>query len=258
MARMTMRKPLWPDLGWKFVAAAGLAVVIALICTFNSTALAQSAVPGVLRLAEFVRPGGRGARLDGVHGGGAVRIAPDGGRRRTGRISRRGLPHRPARGIRRGPHLHVPSAGQRGARRVDGPHHAARDRRLPVEPRHLLDHRQPAHPARFRGLPDPSRSPGCARDAGRQCHMGAVSRHLRRHGRPGMVPTALPALRAIAPVALVHLALSFPVQRRILRRYPRCSRRCICAGRRSGWRTTSPSTARSPPSRSWRKCTPRR
>ena len=28
-------------------------------------------------------------------------------------------------------------------------------------------------------------------------------------------------LRAIAPVALVHLALSFPVQRRILRRYPR-------------------------------------
>jgi signal transduction histidine kinase len=40
------RKQLWPDLGWKFVAAAGVALAIALTCTFNSLLWINRPFPG--------------------------------------------------------------------------------------------------------------------------------------------------------------------------------------------------------------------
>src|SRR4029453_337712 len=40
------RKPLWPDTGWKFVAAAAAAVTIIVICTFNSLLWINRPFPG--------------------------------------------------------------------------------------------------------------------------------------------------------------------------------------------------------------------
>ena len=209
--RMT-RKPLWPHIGWKFVAAAGGGGDHRADLHLQLPAVDQPALPGILRLAEPVRAGGRRAGVDRLPGRRAVRVAP-------GHASTTSRPSRPRtstgairqEGSGGGHHLHV---------RV---------------PRHAASRSSSSSRPCVSAIDDYLWSLGSYLVIGSLLTLLGFAVYLIRPDRPGaramLVASAIwglylvtsadmigPAwfqplylmLRAIAPVALVHLALSFP------------------------------------------------
>jgi len=213
------RKPLWPNLGWKFVAAATVAVAIALICTFNSLLWLNRPFPGFFVWPNLFVP--------------AVG-APDW----TGYVA--GVPYESRL-------TEVDEEPVQSAEdvyrliRYEGPEE---DLTYTFESPDGGAQVQLTVPTMRLGVDDYLWSLGTYLVIGSMLTLLGFAVYLIRPDRPGaramLVASAIwglylvtsadmvgPAwfqplylmLRAIAPVALVHLALSFPVQRRVLRRH---------------------------------------
>ncbi len=213
------RKPLWPDTGWKFVAAVGAAVTIIVICTFNSLLWINRPFPGFFLWQNLFVP-------------------PVGGPAWTGYDA--GVPYESRLNSVDDEPAESADDVYRGIRH-EGPEEditytfAAPDTGAQVE---LVI------PTMRLGVDSYLWSLGSYIVIGTLLTLLGFAVYLIRPDRPGaramLVASAIwglylvtsadmvgPAwfqplylmLRAVAPVALVHLALSFPVQRRILRRH---------------------------------------
>jgi signal transduction histidine kinase len=213
------RRPLWPHLGWKYVAAAGAAVTVILVCTFNSMLWISRPFPGFFLWPNLFVPAVGGPGWTGYEAGvpyesrltyiddEAVTSAND-----VYRITRQEGPEEDLTYTFESPDAHEE-----------------------VE----LD-----IPTMRLGVDDYLWSLGSYLVIGSLLTLLGFAVYLIRPDRPGaramLVASAIwglylvtsadmigPAwfqplyllLRAIAPVALIHLALSFPVQRGVLRRH---------------------------------------
>lgn len=212
---------MWPALGWKFVAAAGLAVAIALICTFNSLLWLNRPFPGFFVWPNLFVP--------------AVG-APDW----TGYTA--GVPY----------DSRLTAVDDEPIESADDVYRAIRLEGAEEDITYTFqspDSGQSVNltvPTMRLGVGDYLWSLGTYLIIGSLLTLLGFAVYLIRPDRQGaramLVASAIwglylvtsadmvgPAwfqplyliLRASAPVALVHLALSFPVQRRVLRRHPR-------------------------------------
>src|SRR5262245_50460934 len=213
------RRPLWPHLGWKYVAAAGVAVTVILVCTFNSMLWISRPFPGFFLWPNLFVPAVGGPGWTGYEAGvpyesrlryvddEAVTSAND-----VYRIARQEGPEEDLTYTFESPDTH-------------------QEVELDIPTMRL-------------GVDDYLWSLGSYLVTGSLLTLLGFAVYLIRPDRPGaramLVASAVwglylvtsadmigPAwfqplyllLRAIAPVALVHLALSFPVQRGVLRRH---------------------------------------
>ncbi len=218
---MRARKPLWPALGWKFGTAAGLAIAVAFVCTFNSLLWVNRPFPGFFLWPNLFVPA-----IGGPGWTGYTASVPYESRLTA-------VDDEPA-GSAEDVYREVRSEGVEEDitytfQSPDGSQTAS----LTV-------------PTMLLGWDDYFWSLGTYLIIGSLLTLLGLAVYAIRPDRQGaramLVASAIwglylvtsadmvgPAwfkplflvLRAIAPVALVHLALSFPVQRRVLRRYPR-------------------------------------
>ncbi len=216
---ITTRKTLWPDLGWKFAAAAGLAVAILVICTFNSLLWINRAFPGFFVWPNLFVPAVWGPDWSGYAAG---------------------VPYE----------WRLTTMDDDPVQSADVVYRTIREE----EPDEEISYRfespdtgeqvEVVVPITRLSVADYLLSLGIYLGIGSLLTLLGFAVYLIRPDRPGaramLVASATwglylvtsadmvgPAwfqslylmLRAIAPVALVHLALSFPVQRRILNRH---------------------------------------
>jgi signal transduction histidine kinase len=213
------RRPLWPHLGWKFVAAAAIAFTIALVCTFNSLLWMNRPFPGFFVWRNLFVPAVGGPTWTGYQAD-----VPYEWRLVT-----------------------VDDEPVQSAREVYG---TVRQEDPGEEITYVFESPDSGKrvelviPSMRLGLDDYLWSLGSYLVIGSLLTLLGFAVYLIRPDRPGaramLVASAIwglylvtsadmvgPAwfqplylmLRAITPVALVHLALSFPVQRGLLRRY---------------------------------------
>lgn len=213
------RRQLWPHLGWKFMAAAGVALAIALTCTFNSLLWINRPFPGF-----FVWPN--------------LFVPAVGGPDWSGYVA--GVPYE----------SRLTAIDEEPVATANDLYAAARHEG--AEEDLIYTFQSPdtgatvelTVPTMRLGVVDYLWSLGSYLAIGSLLTLLGFVVYLIRPDRPGaramLVASAIwglylvtsadmigPAwfqplylmLRAIAPVALIHLALSFPVQRRVLRRY---------------------------------------
>jgi signal transduction histidine kinase len=217
---MTTRKTLWPDLGWKFAAAAGMAVAIVLICTFNSLLWINRPFPGFFLWPNLLVPAVWGPDFAGYAAG-----VPYGWR----------LTAMEDEAVESAEDVY------RTIRHEDIDEDITYTFRSPDTGAQI----EVSVPTKRLGAADYLWSLGTYLVVGGLLTLLGVAVYLIRPDRPGARAMLLastiwglylvtsadmvgPAwfqplylmLRALAPVALVHLALSFPVQRRLLRRHP--------------------------------------